>query len=203
MENKDETSGASQVPPTKGIMEQMHDTIGKKVFDIEEVKGKLEVKEATTHFKPDITDIKVGYELEYHNSCIDKAGDPELNYSRWEACVLTEGLVENFMKYGVRGGVRVPYLTKEQLLAESGFIVYNTNHPFSKDQVVLKKDNYYYVFETNKTPFKLSVIPEDPLKEKDDSHYPRYNASCKCINTFRTIVKLLEDESKPATEITK
>lgn len=41
--------------------------------------------EKQKYFTPIDEDIRIGYELEFHNWSIDEAGVPELNYDRWEA----------------------------------------------------------------------------------------------------------------------
>lgn len=134
------------------------------------------------YFTPDIEDIRVGYELQYHNWSMDEAGVKELNFNKWETTILTEGNVKTFMEYGIRGGVRVPYLTKEQIEAEG----------WEPDVIQFKKeidsDSYY----------SLTLADRDITISKVYMNgwswvwKPFYSGECKDINTFRTICKLLK-----------
>lgn len=137
------------------------------------------------YFKPSIEDIRIGYELEFHNFSMDELGISELNYDRWDSTILNKGHVQTIMKYGVGNGLRVPFLTKEKIEAEQGIIL-----ELDKGmRVLFKKDNHWLSYDFN--TFILSVIPIDPVKEDNYWEQVRFIGRCKCINQFRTILKLL------------
>lgn len=129
------------------------------------------------YFTPDISDIRVGYELESHNISMDELGVPELNYDRWEKRILKQIDVGYFMKYGIRGGIRVPYLTKEQIEAEGWECIYD-------DGSTLNFKRPYH---------ELTFWPEPSynIYLKEEGTQNGYGGECKDINTFRYICKLL------------
>jgi hypothetical protein len=126
------------------------------------------------YFTPDIEDFYVGYELEvnynfklndiFHKEIIDSFEELSDIHSRMSGdCV-----------------IRVPYLTKEQIEAE-GWEHYVTT--------IFKKGNWLLNYNTDS--YKLAIIIDRDLVENhcDFSHYA---GTCKDINTFRKITKLLE-----------
>jgi len=86
---------------------------------IEEIKQTvregMKNMENSKYCTPTIEEIKVGFELQYHNFSIDEAGVPELNYDRWDTITLKENNVKIFMEYGIKGGIRVKYLDREDI----------------------------------------------------------------------------------------
>lgn len=156
-------------------------------------KGIKNLKKDDKYFTPSIEDIRVGYELQYHNISMDEAGEAALNYDRWDTTILKQGNVDTFMKYGIRD-VRVPYLTKEQIEAE-GWI--NTTNPLNINIWSFEKGNRFIILRMNdlENPFILQVIVKDPSIEElvlgMPSEHFRFTAPCKDINTFRYICKLL------------
>ena len=134
------------------------------------------------YFKPQLEDIRVGYELEYHNSCMDELGIPELNYNGWDKTTLLKGNVETFMKYGIGNGVRVKYLTKEQIREEGWKYAYNagTSIVFERQAGISMYYTKLYYYDT--THLLEIVNPNSEIA---------YKGTCKDINTFRMIMKLL------------
>lgn len=127
------------------------------------------------YFIPNIEDLHVGYEGEYHNWCMDESGKPELNYDRWDKVILTNSNVETMLKYGVNH-FRVPYLTKEQIEAEGW--TYNEQYK-TYHKVKNIESGYSIYFNTNKM---LVSYNGDCI----------FYGECKDINTFRYICKLLK-----------
>ena len=135
------------------------------------------------YFTPDIEDIRVGYEGEYHNWSMDEAGIPELNYDRWEKAILNKSNVEIMLKYGIKG-FRVPYLTKEQIEAEG----WNKND-ISPNLIKKIDEDSYYSVSLNKD-YNI-VITKCFINGWSWVWQPFYSGECKDINTFRYICKLL------------
>jgi len=86
--------------------------LNKTELDIEKELKKMENNK---YYIPTIEEIKVGFELQYHNFSRDEAGIPELNYDRWDTVTLKEDDVKLFMEYGIKGGIRVKYLDREDI----------------------------------------------------------------------------------------
>jgi hypothetical protein len=140
------------------------------------------------YFKPTLEDIRVGYELEYHNWSIDEAGESELNYDWWEATILKPDNVETFMKYGIKGGVRVPFLTKEKLQEEGWTFLDDTDSTeYFENRFSVYKDKYVVAF------FKTDGILCVTERETDGilDTYILYRGLCPSINEFRMILKFL------------
>lgn len=143
------------------------------------------------YYTPSIEDIRVGYELEYHNWSRDERGEPKLNFDRWESTILKEGNVSTFMKYGITKGVRVPYLTKEQIEKEEWKQVNNLRGNI-ESYLTDKKDYdcyfkkgwcllHYNKLNTIEVSYTAGIYPIQIL----------YVGKCPSINEFRTITKLL------------
>jgi hypothetical protein len=132
------------------------------------------------YFKPSLEDIRVGYKLEFHNWSINEAGIAELNYDRWEKTILNNYHVQHFMKYGIRNGVRVPYLTQEQIEKEGwskdGHDFYKKDHLQLLHSLIIVKENVTHTF--------LHVYDTR-------SNSTLYAGICPSINEFRTIMKFL------------
>lgn len=147
------------------------------------------------YYTPSIEDIRVGYELEYHNSMSDMIGDPKHNWSRWEATILKKGNVKNFMEYGIGRGVRVSYLTKEQIEAE-GWKSANTggvDKGFIDGIFGCSKGNYMMGVDFKPEIPIAHIMIMDCAKEhwyKTPEHF-RCIFPCPSINELRYISKLL------------
>lgn len=145
------------------------------------------------YFKPSIEDIKIGYELEFHNFSMDELGISELNYDRWDSTILNKGHVKTFMEYGVGNGVRVSFLTKEQIEAEGWNFThqYNSTLDFeTKD--IRNADTSGGFLHYDISTHILEIITKDGGYNSDGPNISRkYKGLCKCINQFRTILKLL------------
>lgn len=138
--------------------------------------------EENKYFKPEIEDIRVGYELEYYNMSMDEIGEPELNYSRWEKSTLLKGNVETFMKYGIGNGVRVKYLTGEQIKEEGWKYEYNAGTSIVFEKQAGKSMYYTKMYYCDTTHILEIVNPNSEIA---------YKGTCNDINTFRLIIKLL------------
>lgn len=136
------------------------------------------------YFTPDIEDFHVGYEC-------------EILKEKWEHFVFNvEEIIPVFARVNsktiVSDKIRVLYLTKEQIEAEGWEYVKNTNtvcHIFNKNNYML---GWFPLIN------KIAVLVRDPSKAFDEkgilieyNNTERYTGSCKDINTFRKIIKLL------------
>jgi len=142
------------------------------------------------YFTPDIEDIHIGYELEvnynfklndiFHKKIIDSFEELSDIYARMPGdCV-----------------IRIPYLTKEQIEAEGWEYVKNTNtvdvdicHIFNRNNYML---GWFPLIN------KIALLVRDPSKAFNKNgilieynNTERYTGSCRDINTFRKIIKLL------------
>jgi hypothetical protein len=113
---------------------------------IEEIKQTvregMKNMENSKYCTPTIEEIKVGFELQYHNFSIDEAGIPELNYDRWDTTTLNENNVKVFMEYGIKGGIRVKHLDREDI--ESLGWKLTKDRDFEFDAQYLKKDDIFW-----------------------------------------------------------
>jgi hypothetical protein len=152
------------------------------------------------YFKPDIENIRVGYECE----CLWCCQDPR----PWLPIIITEedNMDTKSLPFGIEvvwrlqeGEIRTPYLTKEQIEAE-GWKFWQTNRicNWYKREMFDWSDKargfYGYVI------YGMTLL-HDPEKNKikiwfdftggtpEDSCM--FEGECKDINTFRTICKLL------------
>lgn len=145
------------------------------------------------YFTPDIEEMFVGCEFEMHDT-----------WGNWKKLILTEDLLKNPMVSLGSGNERTPwywkfrvsYLTKEQIEAEGWEYVKNTNtvdvdicHIFNKNNYML---GWFPLIN------KIAVLVKDPSKAFDEkgilieyNNIERYTGSCKDINTFKKICKLL------------
>ena len=124
------------------------------------------------YYIPKIEDIKIGLEVEYFNSSRDETENPEFNYDRWESAILNRGLVENFMKYGIGKGVRIKYLTKEDI-ESFGFIETDSVNKFNlvDGTIVFKKEDYLLYTKTYDIIF---INKEDKMRTPNlDGSYKR------------------------------
>jgi hypothetical protein len=146
--------------------------------------------ENNKYFTPDIDDIHIGYELEvnynfklndiFHKKIIDSFEELSDIHSRMPGdCV-----------------IRIPYLTKEQIEAEGWEYVKNTNTVDVEICHIFNKNNYMLGW----FPLinKIALLVRDPSKAFDKNgilieynNTERYTGSCKDINTFRKLIKLL------------
>ena len=128
------------------------------------------------YYTPSIEDIRVGYECESHEWCSDELGISELNYDRWVRTTLNNSRVETIVKYGIKG-IRVPYLTKEQIESEEW--KHKRLNLFIKE----KKDIKYslYLLEGE----KVMISRESP------NFHILYTGECPSINEFRYITNKL------------
>jgi hypothetical protein len=139
------------------------------------------------YFTPEIEDIRVGYECEI-----------ECN-SKWKPIIIT-AIDSEENSIGTDSGsywltaqnIKTPYLTKEQIETEGW-----ERLEFEREELYgYKKDNYFLVF--NEKVRTINIILRDPSKESEISwslqtspERFKFFCECKCINTFRTICKLL------------
>lgn len=143
------------------------------------------------YYTPAIEDIRVGYELEYHNWSMDEMGVPELNYDRWDKTILEKWNVENLVKYGVKG-VRVPYITKEQIEAEGWAVI--TEESLYKGMLTTVKDNghtYYCRIYDGQNIFISQYRPASGNLWSMSMKSTLFDGKCPSINEFRYICKLL------------
>jgi hypothetical protein len=119
------------------------------------------------YFTPDIEDMHAGYECEL------------LIYAKWEPNTIKPyTALKSVVKCIKDQVIRVPYLTKEQIEAEGWKLL-------SEDKYLqfIKPDYSISYVE------KLHLLIVIALEEKQSD--VKYSGTCKDINTFRKIIKLL------------
>lgn len=144
------------------------------------------------YFTPDIEDIRVGYECEVKNSSDDK------NFE-WEHLKIVgvddakiSGRLMDWSFYDSLNAVkdksvRVPYLTKEQIIAEGWREIHDEEYIKSipvEDGMPSKT----WWFHNNVDTEYLSTIEF----RYNGYHNVGFRGECKDINTFRWISKLLK-----------
>lgn len=137
------------------------------------------------YFTPDIEDICVGYECEicphlgYKDEWIPVTGKcEEIPGNGVKDCNLDEltydCLVDGYI------GIRVPYLTKEQIETEGWKIE-------SEIKGYFKFKNYHLSFDYVTGLYRMRISKDEDLREN-----LIFEGTCKDINTFRKIIKLLK-----------
>ena len=126
------------------------------------------------YFTPDIEDLCIGYELEMNwNRAYEEKWVPVKISIQDEEFAYTDEISEivNALDDGM-SEARVPYLTKEQIEAEGWVYV-------SMDMCWIKNGIELYFQKDN----KIEILDQPNFL---------FQGECKDINTFRTIIKLLE-----------
>lgn len=140
------------------------------------------------YFTPSLEDIRVGYEcetwLELHEG------------AEWKKDVLQEFAIGDILE-DLKAGydyVRVPYLTKEQILEDESWIE-DTTEGWDKGSLAKVKENgnLYRVFV--RRDYTIYISQFIPAKKDclwcTSMKSTIYDGQCKDINTFRYICKLL------------
>jgi len=128
------------------------------------------------YFTPDISDFYVGYEFQ---------GKIYGEEDEWVNCLYSKPTDEIFCKDSdgniwVNDSVRVSYLTKEQIEAEGWEYL---SEGYVEQQAFYKDDFQMSCFYDKHL---LKIIKKESLKT-----IVLYQGSCRCINDFRKIIKLL------------
>jgi hypothetical protein len=154
--------------------------------------------EDNKYFTPDIEDIRVGYECEIR----------EYNKTDWYKHIVSEddlsfGDNETSLTFipQYKDNIRVPYLTKEQILAENegkswGVVKsHNLNLPPIDEckEVIGSKTNNYMILKTG-TSIKIIMVADElsASARKVIRTYPyviKFDGECIDINEFRRITK--------------
>ncbi len=137
------------------------------------------------YFTPDIEDLCIGYECEYNFA---KAYTDEFDFVKIDYKDITSGEAGytnelTDMIHLIDDGaaaIRVPYLTKEQIEAEGWKYL---SEGYVEQQAFYKDDFQMSCFYDKHL---LKIIKKESLKT-----VILYQGSCKCINDFRKIIKLL------------
>ena len=134
------------------------------------------------YFRPAKEDIHIGYEIESYEWSMDEAGDPALNYDRWVPVKLEQPFVQTILQYGVNG-IRVPYLTDQQIVDEGWEKTFDNASLFNK-----KIEDYtYFISHNDEHKIEMSKIKD----LRNDSSIQLFNGKCPSINEFRFICKLI------------
>ena len=140
------------------------------------------------YFKPEISDIRVGYEFEYRFSYDDE----------WKKAIIKpttdiQYLVDIYNNIiGKEGGLRTLYLTKEQIEAEGCIYKGRTQDIwFEKglDYDMGSWTAYKIIFQYGLEDKRLRIFAVDIV---DKLEYDLFIGYCKSINEFRYICKLLK-----------
>lgn len=121
------------------------------------------MEQSNSYYTPDITDLRIGFELDV------------LYRDQWRRVTTTADTDISEMAIHISSGdFRVPYLTKEQIAAEGWIGSGSEVGEFTKG-----------IFEVTYWYGSRELIITDVRDEV------RYSGSCRCINDFRLICKLL------------
>ena len=151
------------------------------------------------YFKPEISDIHVGYECEV--AYLEKDNWTPMKVRHQEE---TEDFIKAVFNYNRR--IRTPYLTKEQIEAEGWIeksrfqmldVTDNQSEGGNTTSYGFEKGNYFLIF--NDFSRRICLIYKDPSKEtisswsvqRDPEHF-NFNCICPSINEFRKIQKWLK-----------
>lgn len=148
------------------------------------------------YFTPSIEDIRVGYECEiypnkgYEDTWIPTIGKcEEVPGNGVKSCNLDELTYDCLIDGHI--GIRVPYLTKEQIEAEGWKVTTPTPKATIHWKLFITKGN---VMGGLLNDGRLELVLQDVLlddRTEATSNGRIYLGECKDINTFRMICKLL------------
>ncbi len=147
------------------------------------------MKEENKYYTPEIEDLHVGYEVESYEWSRDEAGVEALNYDRWVSTKLDERRIETILKYKNLSGIRVPYLTKEQIEAEGWEIEEGHTGQFyrKKGEFEIYRMSHYNT-KTGDEELELKLLIYTIQNEQSVF---LYKGDYKSINEFRTLMKWL------------
>lgn len=143
------------------------------------------------YFVPQIEDIRVGYECQVQS----------IENAQWGNFTITEKWMwdgTTIFEYLELGNVRVPHLTKEQIISERWTMFKAEFDNAEKNgRFGYNKGNYFLVHDSKNN--RIELIYKDPSIEQESNwgvsrspeHF-RFQCECKDINTFRHICKLLK-----------
>jgi len=148
------------------------------------------------YFTPSIEDIRIGYEVESNEWCMDESGNPEFNYNKWVNKKLSAPYVTTLLTYGIKkGNLRVPYLTKEQIEAEGWKRILASL--YEKVIQITELDKIVYTLRIDKNIINITKCNVTNLRiescPRGENYHtaPIYVGKCPSINEFRYISKLL------------
>ena len=139
-------------------------------------------------FQPDITDIRIGYECELlMNMNVDILKSTNLSpeykpfvFEKWKMGILDD----------VFSSIRTQYLTKEQIEAEGWTVDKRSDELFSR------KDNHHFYKGNLSLSLFIGYLKDEIIWYSIsiyNSEGTLFKGSCKDINTFRYICKLIEN----------
>ena len=138
------------------------------------------------YFTPNIEDFHVGYEYEHEDIIPSGSSD------YFKSVISKPSEIEHlFQGFDVGIGIRVPYLTREQIEAE-GWYKINNNYPIQTFKHPINVNvEVIYNYDTN---YLFITIPGKIMFTEPKIEYraSKFSGKCKDINTFRKICKLLE-----------
>lgn len=125
--------------------------------------------EAHMYFTPQIEDLRVGYECEVYT---DKWKKIRLNQKEGLQVSVTDIALERYK-------IRVPYLTKEKINMEGWMDSSGKDYKVS----LFRKKNFTLGYNWEEKTLKIVTF--------EDNSHTLYNGTCRDINEFRQISKLL------------
>ena len=139
------------------------------------------------YFTPDIEDFHIGYEYEYEDIIPSGSSD------YFKSIISKPSEIENLFKgFDTGMGIRVPYLTKEQIETEGWELIqiYPTGACIFQKGTKEKGCELTYDFQEHRVHFtKLYFYGLDD--EYTRTKLTWSSLECKDINTFKKIIKLL------------
>lgn len=139
-----------------------------------------ETNDNSKYYIPILEDIIFGYEYEFYVAGFNK-GERwtknifQISSSYFKSSCELQILQNNIIK----GFIRVPYLTKEQIINEGW------KDTISRGVFIKNEYKLGFIQQVDDIPRIYITINMDNL------NHPIYNGYCKSINEFRTICKLL------------
>lgn len=160
------------------------------------------------YYTPEIGDLHIGYECEKrlsgefseHVDIFLKEDATTEDYDKaWDKYYNTDA--KNYVKHvltfedfkllnvlTIRGYIRTPILTKEQIEAEGWKFIKNMSPHYVVNKFTKRFWHEGIEYTLIKHSLGISITPEE---RKDISLSPSYEGTCPSINEFRTICKLL------------
>lgn len=139
------------------------------------------------YYTPDLEDLFVGYECEIENKPRQHEGFISSTFKEfhsWDKFTISE-IMEIQVAYGYfkRNEIRVPYLTREQIMEE--LYILDENSGGNESIQVMHNDTWFVDFYP--TLHKITLYYKGDLV---------YNGRCRCVNDLRKITRVLGDDSK-------
>jgi len=153
------------------------------------------------YYVPDTSDFREGFEYEQLYNTYSPP-DFKLTSSKWIKQVFDDFTSEENYLFNRKlsdNSIRVPYLTKENIVSKGWSLTKEPNETEFTCQKIIS-DKYFY--EVNYDTYLKELTVESWYQSKLGGNpelynsYTIYKGTCRCINDFRLIMKLLNIKIK-------